>query len=406
MKQIVLLAKHHSPRQDYILPILERYYEVILVTSIEEAENEISNDGVHTIALLIDNPSNLEGAEQLIHFVEEQNDYMLAIPVLLLTDEENKNQDDHYLGDTVIALICQGDSERIVRHRIEKSAKSINSASFDDFSDMLKQLPSLIYLKDTKGRYAFCSQNWHHIDYERGTDNDIRGKTDLEVRRNPVNGRLAYEQDMNVIRTGKGVSYLIEEDNKGQPEFFEIIKMPLFKDNGQVRGIIALVNNVTEQEELRRKLRSQSIIDPLTGLYNRLRFNEFVSELSEKDYPIGIISADCDGLKKVNDGFGHAMGDKYICMARDLLNEVSPSNATKFRMGGDEFLILIPNSSHEEVKELIEKLTEEAANYHYNEVHLEISFGGAVANDPSASFDASIARSDKAMYRAKRKKKK
>lgn len=81
----------------------------------------------------------------------------------------------------------------------------------------------------------------------------IRGKTDLEVRHDPENARKAYESDLQIVKTGKGICYVIEENEDGIQEFLELTKQPVFDADGRVKGIIGLVNDVTELECLRRQ---------------------------------------------------------------------------------------------------------------------------------------------------------
>ena len=101
-------------------------------------------------------------------------------------------------------------------------------------------------------------------------------------------------------------------------EFLQIIKEPLFYEDGRVRGIIALINIVTEQEQMRRQLRERYITDQLTGLYNRSYYTEYLAELERNaPDPLSIIIADCDHLKHINDTYGHIAGDQYIRACAD-----------------------------------------------------------------------------------------
>lgn len=170
----------------------------------------------------------------------------------------------------------------------------------------------------------------------------IRGKTDLEIRKDKTNARLAHKSDLKVVSGGCGVSYIIEEKDGPAPEYLQLIKEPAKGEDSSVRGIIAIVNNLTRQETLRQELKSISVTDELSGLYNPACFRERAQRIRDEDYPLGVISADCDDLKLVNDRFGHAMGDEYLRMTSTLLKTVLPPNARIFRMGGDEFLALPP----------------------------------------------------------------
>ena len=217
----------------------------------------------------------------------------------------------------------------------------------------------------------------------------------------------AYNSDLKIVKTGEGASYIVKEtDENGQPEYLQVIKEPLKKADGKVSGIVAIVNNVTEQELLRQELRQKSITDALTGLYNRVYFEEYSSEIMNKDvFPLSIISADCDDLKIINDKFGHAAGDQYISMAAKLLVENLPEESIVFRMGGDEFLVLLPNVSKTKAEEYVDLLIDRSKDYKTNEFNLSISLGVHTTESADNSIDKCIALSDESMYQAKKNKK-
>ena len=146
---------------------------------------------------------------------------------------------------------------------------------------MLTALPSLIYLKDKDGRYAFCSQHWHHLN----TDESIRGKTDFDIRKDKNNAQIARNSDLKVINSGKGTSYIIKEEDEEGIDYLQIIKEPLKNDKGEVTGIIAIINNITNEEILRQELRRKSITDQLTGVNNREYFHEVVEGIDKISLP-------------------------------------------------------------------------------------------------------------------------
>jgi len=307
------------------------------------------------------------------------------------------------LSDTVITTIEVGQSARAVNHKLRKSNDTINAFSFQEFSRMLKALPSLIYLKDAKARYVFCSQIWHHLAQYGDDSFSITGKTDFEIRKDTANAQSAFESDMKIIESGVGAQYIIEENDDGIQEFLQIIKEPVRSDDGKVTGIIAIINNVTEQETLRRELKRKSITDELTGLYNRVYFDEFISQLGGDVYPLGIISADCDGLKTINDLYGHPVGDEYIRMSATLLKSELPRETIIFRTGGDEFLALVPKADEPAMEEYGRKLRAAERMFSIKDRSLSVSFGVGVMHAGDNLKDV-VARSDREMYKNKRSK--
>ena len=259
---------------------------------------------------------------------------------------------------------------------------------------MLKELPSNIYLKDSEGRYIFCTHYWHHLDKGDDPNWTVRGKTDVEIRKDKENAMEAMKSDMNVLTTGEGTAYTIEIHEDGIQEFFEVIKEPLKNEEGITTGIIGLINHVTEYEQMKRKLQDMVRTDELTGLYSRYYFDEYLKNLQKKEmYPISVISADCDGLKHINDTYGHLVGDEYIRMASLLFRMVLPEKGAAFRTGGDEFIILLPSTSEEETHSYMEQMREKEKLFQIRGKKLSVSLGMSCIKSSLDSVDACIAAS-------------
>ncbi len=411
-KNIMLFTSSGNDRVEYILDILKDAYDVLIINDCDKAIEKLTNNFEEYVGLIIDNPSSKDKCtKRLINCVADLNSFMFGIPIIILSDKENENKDDEYISDKVVAIIKKGESKKVVIQRIKSCILFSNSTNFQEFSKMLKQLPSLIYLKDNKGRYIFCSQYWHHLANKDDPTWTIRGKTDLEVRLNKQNAQKAYDNDMEVINTGIGKSYVIQENkinNLGndEKEYMQIVKEPIRNEKtGEVMGIIAIVSDVTKEETMRRELRKSSITDPLTEAYNRVYLEEFIKyHLAEDVFPLSIISADCDGLKMINDQFGHQAGDKYITMAYTLLKEVLPDESVIFRMGGDEFLAVLPKMKNKDARVYLELLNKGVSRFYTDDFDLSVSVGLYTMNDKTDSIDRCMAMSDKAMYEAKRKK--
>lgn len=216
---------------------------------------------------------------------------------------------------------------------------------------------------------------------------------------------MAMKADMEVIKSGKGTSYTIEINEDGIQEFLEIIKRPLINEQGKVTGIIGLLNHVTEYELMKRKLEELVRTDELTGLYSRHYFDEYLQELQKKErYPISVISADCDGLKKINDTYGHLVGDEYIRMASLLFRMVLPKESAIFRMGGDEFIILLPSTDEETARVYMEQMKQKENMFQIRGKKLSVSFGMSSMKNSSDSASECIEKSDMNMYQEKREK--
>lgn len=403
MNKVALLFSEETKRIKYLVNIIKDEYEVISVRSFEDVKNLLEKSFDSLSALIIDHPSDKPYINDLLDYVDKRNSYMFTLPILLLTHYSMIEDDDKYLSNLAMGMITEGESKRTVLQRIKNTIKFSNSANFDDFSKMLKSLPSLIYLKDTKGRYAFCSQSWHHM---KDSYTNIKGLTDVDIRKNKENAKFGLMNDLKVVETGEGMKYIIKEEDEEGTDYLQIIKEPLKNEKGDVTGIIAIVNNVTESELLKQELRQKSITDQLTGVYNRAYFEELVEDYKNNiTLPLTIISADCDGLKKINDKYGHAAGDKYICFAKEAIQESLPANSYLFRMGGDEFVAIIPGMKKYEASIVVKNIVKNSKKYKTNTFQLKLSAGSYTIAKHGVSVENGTALSDKAMYKMKKKHK-
>jgi len=403
MKKIAFLSEKNSPRVGQLHDILAKEYEVIFLYSKNEVMSLLEKSFDNISVLIVDDPSSKEYINEVFEYIKERNNYMFSLPVLVLTDFENMEVNDNYLVNPVVDILFPDDSDKIALCRVKNAVTLANSTSFEAFSEMLTELPVLVYLKDKEGKYAFASQQWHHLTPNLSS---IRGLTDFQIRRDKRNAEIARAADQEVVRTGKGKTYIIREEDEDGIDYLQVIKQPL-KKNGDVYGIIAIINNVTNQELLRQELLFKSITDQLTGLYNRSYFEEYIELIGkELKYPVTIISADCDELKQINDNFGHAAGDQYICYARDVLKSALPNNTVIFRMGGDEFLAVVPETDEAKAQEYVDKINKSIVNYKNDNFCLSLSVGSHTINDENCSVENGVKLSDKEMYKVKNFRKK
>ncbi|MBQ6122393.1 MAG: hypothetical protein IJI59_11720 [Clostridia bacterium] len=105
------------------------------------------------------------------------------------------------------SCLAMASRERVYK-RIANAIRAKDSLSLNQLEKMLKQLPSCIFLKDTEGKYVFSTQIWHHLDTEGGPNWTIRGKTDLEIRKDKDNADKALYQ---VKTCGRGAYRVYEE---------------------------------------------------------------------------------------------------------------------------------------------------------------------------------------------------
>lgn len=245
------------------------------------------------------------------------------------------------------------------------------------------------------------------------TENDpdwtIRGKTDLEVRRDRENALRAMEADRQILETGKGTEYVIQENQEGVREYLQLIKRPVFDDDGRVNGIIALINNVTDYQLLKMELEKRAKTDQLTGLLNKSAAQDLIGMMIanyRKDpKPCALLMIDADNFKVVNDTFGHAEGDRVLAeLGRIILNSCRGADVAG-RIGGDEFVVLMRNvDAPENACRLAERLQAQVDHAFATGPlagRVSLSIGIALCPEHGLTYEALFRAADAALYQVK-----
>jgi diguanylate cyclase (GGDEF)-like protein/PAS domain S-box-containing protein len=164
--------------------------------------------------------------------------------------------------------------------------------------------------------------------------------------------------------------------------------------------------DATEQKNKETEILYLSYHDSLTGLYNRSYFQEEANRLnSGRQMPLSVIIGDVNGLKMVNDGFGHQAGDALLVEIANLLKTACRKEDIIARTGGDEFCILLPNTGNDAANEVCKRIYAACAEHDCKVdrewLSLSISLGFATKSAPSESFDATMHAAEENMSRHK-----
>lgn len=166
---------------------------------------------------------------------------------------------------------------------------------------------------------------------------------------------------------------------------------------------LALVERRESQEARLAQLRAQVNLDALTGLVSRRAGVRAVEDLLDRGEPFAAIYIDMNGLKAVNDAFGHEAGDACLVRLADALRASFPDRATVCRMSGDEFFVVLPGDEGREAEACARKsLGMLASQPLANAGAVSFSYGIAVAGAAGESAASIVDRADRAMYRLKR----
>jgi len=161
----------------------------------------------------------------------------------------------------------------------------------------------------------------------------------------------------------------------------------------------AVIEDITERKRNEEKVIHASKHDFLTGLPNRRFYDEKISELDKQcNYPLLVSMIDIDGLKLINDTYGHFAGDQAILMISKLLTSEFGENAFIARIGGDEFILLSPKTDVAQYKAIRNKVLDKFADMKVYEIPVSVSFGGSLKTLESESIDDVFVKAENDMY--------
>lgn len=272
--------------------------------------------------------------------------------------------------------------------------------------DLLKTLfdniPDAIFYKDTKSNYLgcnlVCSKEFINKD-----EKDIIGKNDLEIYKNKEMAQSFIDRDKEIMKN-KEKKYTEAKFTlaNGEIRYMESIKAPILNENEEVIGLVGISRNITERKKLEERLRELSYRDNLTGLYNRNYFEKVTEELdNEEDKPLSIIMGDINGLKIINDTLGHLQGDKLIVEIAEVIKSCVSKDNIVIRWGGDEIVILLPNTSEIEAKKLSQVIIMKCKKISYGKISASISLGISSRINKEKHIYTMLKEADEELYRRK-----
>ena len=259
MKDILLIAEDPEIIRSFTA-MLSPAYTVYSVTSPQKGLDALKEDSHSIAAVLIE--LNLARRNGFV-FADRMQAYssFSSIPMIAISDALPTAKDMDCLEHGFFDLISAIAPQPLVYKRIGNAIRAKDSLSLTELERMLKELPACIFLKDAEGKYVFSTQYWNHLDTQGDPNWTIRGKTDLDIRKDKENARKAMEADRRVLETGEGTEYVIEENQDGVRDYLQLIKRPVYDENGRISGIIALINNITDYQLLKLELEERAKTD-------------------------------------------------------------------------------------------------------------------------------------------------
>jgi diguanylate cyclase (GGDEF)-like protein/PAS domain S-box-containing protein len=218
-----------------------------------------------------------------------------------------------------------------------------------------------------------------------------------------------YEADCQLLAQG-GTQYYEAEVRfaDGSIHEIEFNKAVFTRSNGQALGQVGVMLDITERNQLMRQLDKATRTDPLTGAANRREFDLIIHDEYElqknSNTPLSLMTLDLDFFKQINDRFGHGGGDQALQLIAEWLQNQLRSTDKLFRVGGEEFYILMQDTDIQGAFKIAENICKGMSTHTFlikqQEVHITLSIG-VIELDPMIELEHALEMVDRALYDAK-----
>jgi diguanylate cyclase (GGDEF)-like protein len=276
----------------------------------------------------------------------------------------------------------------------------------NDFLELKILARDMIFEKNTQGMILLSNEN-QILDYNEAAYT-IFSQQGITLRKDFISDVFAKENSLkNIIITPETKTWKTE--NADKIHYYDILTTNLQRKNGYVYGKMKTIYEITERQMLHDHMKVLATTDELSGLLNRRAFIHLAEARLEKgpvsNYNFYLLMMDLDFFKKINDTYGHLVGDAVIETFGRLLREFFNCSDLIGRMGGEEFTVLMERDSLDTALYEVEKFRKTVTNYRFNEeneqMHITVSIGLAGMENQNESISLLMTKADKALYAAK-----
>ncbi len=211
-----------------------------------------------------------------------------------------------------------------------------------------------------------------------------------------------------VLQTGKTVTlanHTVLKAKDGEEREIADSAAPIKNAQGDIQGVVLVFRDVTEEKRRENRIRFLSYRDSLTELCNRACLEMNLQKLSkngQNSYPVTLMMGDLDGLKLINDAFGHTVGDEALQKVAEAVRESCRPTDVIARWGGDEFVIVLPGTGALQAQAISERIRENCKRIKVADTHLSISLGYATKqNGEKETWEDLLKKAEDSMYRRK-----
>ena len=298
--------------------------------------------------------------------------------------------------------------ESIIHQRRIKQEKVDNERHI---KTILDQSLGLIFLLSPKGLcLETSSAALSYIDQKKDR---ILGKPIWETPwlQHSTAAKEKFQQAIGKVASGQPLKFEVEvSDHIGHKSWFEFSLKAIREKNEEISLILAEGHDLAERKQVEQELKRMALYDPLTDLANRTLLYEHLgnalAHATRHEQSFSVIFIDLDNFKKINDTFGHAVGDKLLIDIAGCLKDCMREEDIIARVGGDEFIVVLNSASDKKgtqivVDRFMQSMAELAERESYGGI-VTASVGVSVFPADGSDADTLISNADTAMYSAKK----
>lgn len=272
-----------------------------------------------------------------------------------------------------------------------------------DFSKIIDEINDSIFITDKSGIITYTNKAF--TEQTKYTKAEAYGQTPNILNSGKQNKEF-YVDLWSTLLDGKVFrATVINKKKNGTDYYLNQTITPIIDKNKSIIGFISCGKDVTQETLHHQELCRIATTDKLTGAYNRHKFEElFLLEVERSNrftLPLSIILLDIDNFKYINDTYGHNIGDAVLQQLVTVIQKNIRKLDILSRWGGEEFIVLTPESNLEQTRLLAEKLRFAIYNELFDKIgNITVSIGLSTMRQDD-TFKQLFERSDKALYHAK-----